>query len=829
MKNLLLVLSLCLLSASLSAIHVRGKITDNLGESLPFASIYIQGTSIGTTSNIDGFYDLQLDEGTYQIVFQYIGYESKTEKIVAQKSDLVLDIILLPIANNLQEIVITAGEDPAYRVIRKAIARRKFHLEQVKEYSCDSYVKGTQHVRNLPKSFMGQSLDMFRQGLDSNGTGIIYLSESVSRLHHKNGEFKEIMSSSKVSGNDNGFSFNSGAALAGINFYENSFELGDSKILSPIASGALASYKYRMETTFFDSQGHLVYKIEVIPKNKLAAIFAGYIYIVDEEWAIHSTDLFTTGKSVNISVLDTVHFKQTHLDLGNNVWRIFTQEISFKLKLLIIGTEGKFVGVFTNYDLKPKFEAKFFDAEIFKVEDLANKKLFDFWDSIRPVPLSQEEKKEYTTKDSLQKIWESRPYMDSMDRIANKFKIIDILTGYTFQNTYNKFKFTVLSPINTLHYNTVQGQIIGIGFEFQKDINEEKRRWFKLRSELEYSIYDKQLRGLGQFQVQLNAINNAFLHLEGGRMKRQFNASNPIPFIVNTYYTLLGKLNYMKLYDEYYGRIFYSQELVNGLMLRASLKYAQRVPLVNEAEDSWVPKNKNLFFSNQPLDHGKPHNMKDSPSFLTHNHFEISLAVRIRFGQKYITYPNRRFYTSSKYPDIWLRYRRGIPLLGGATNYDYLELKVEKDDIPLGTVGLFSFKVTGGWFPYKDQMYFMDYFHFNGNQTFIAKTSEYLNTFQLLPYYDYSTNSGFAMVHLQHDFNGFIWNKIPGLKALGFEFVTGYHFLYTPEKGPYMEFNLGLDRIGWNLFRFLRVDFVMGYKIGEPLRYGGVIGLTLSL
>lgn len=828
MQYLYLLLFICLYSFSAFATSISGKLTDKAGEALPFGTIYIKGTSIGTTSNIDGFYELELDPGTYDLVFQYIGYEAKTKNIVVENKAIELNVILEPIANDLQTVVITAGEDPAYRIIRKAIKKRKFYLNQVKKYSCDSYVKGTQHVKNLPKTFMGQSLDMFRQGLDSNGTGIIYLSESISRLHYKDGEFKEIMSSSKVSGNDNGFSFNSGAALAGLSFYQNSFELGDTKILSPIASGALGAYKYRLETSFEDNDGHLVHKIEVIPKNKLGAVFAGYIYIVEDDWAIHSTDLFTTGSSVNISVLDTVYFKQTHLNLEGDVWRIFSQEISFTLKLLFIATQGEFVGVFSNYDLKPKFDPKFFNAEVFKVEDLANKKVTEFWDSIRPVPLSQEEVTEYRVKDSLQRIWESKEYMDSLDKKANVPKIFDLLTGYTYQNSYRGYRLTILSPIMTLHHNTVQGQIVGTGVEFFKDINKDKRSWFQLKAEGEYSFSDKQFRGIGSAQFKFNAISNAFLHVEGGRWKRQFNSSNPVPWIVNTYYTLLGKLNYLKLYDEYYGRVYYSQEVFNGLQLRASLKYAQRHALTNHSDASWVPKNTNRFFSNQPLDFSRP-TMKDSPSFIVHEHFEIALSLRIKFGQKYITYPNRRFYTPSKYPEIVISYRRGIPLLGADTNFDYLELKVEKDDIPLGTVGLFSFKATGGWFPYKPNMFFMDYFHFNGNQTFIAKTDQYLNTFQLLPYYEHSTNSAFAMLHVQHDFNGFIWNKIPGLKKLGFEFVTGYHLLYTPEYGEYMEFNIGLDRIGWNLFRFLRVDFVMGYKVGEPLRYGGVIGLTLSL
>jgi len=826
MKNLLLFLLLIGFVYPMDAARLYGILQDNKGNTLPFASVYITGTSTGTTSNADGYYEIELAAGTYEFTFQYIGYEAVSKEVTIGNKDIELNITLSPVAQNLSEVVVTAGEDPAYAIIRKAIRKRKYYQKQVKEYSCDSYVKGTQHIENLPKSFMGQSLEGFRQGLDSSGTGIIYLSESMSRLHYKNGEYKEIMTSSKVSGNDNGFSFNSGAALSQISFYKNSFELGDTKILSPIARNALSAYKYRLESTFLDKDDRKINKIEVIPKNKMGAVFQGYIYIVDEDWAIYSTDLFTTGKSVNISVLDTVRFKQTHINLGGDIWRVFTQNIAFNLKLLIIATRGNFVGVFSNYDLEPKFEKNFFNAEVFKVEDLANKKTTMFWDSIRPVRLSNEEVDEYQTKDSLQKIWSSKAYKDSIDRQANKPKILDLLTGYTWQNSYRNYKISIAPPIDKLVYNSVQGQVLFLGLEFYKGLDENNTRWFKFHAEGEYGISDQQFRGKGFFQMKFNSITNTFLHLEGGRTARQFNREAPIKGSINSAYTLLFKQNFAKLYDEYYGRVYFSQRFANIFWLRLGLRYARRMPLVNNTEYSFGYREQRTYFSNHPQDFGRPP-LKDEPSFLAHNHFEVALALRIRFGQKYITYPNRRFYTGSKYPDIWIKYRRGIPLLGGATNFDYLEIEVEKDDIPLGTAGLFSFRAAFGWFPYRDKMYFMDYKHYNGNQTMFAKSSAYLSTFQLMPYYLRSSNTFWGEVHLEHDFNGFIWNKIPGLKTLGFEFVTGYHF--TPTMGSYMEFNIGLDRIGWNLFRFLRADFVIGYQPGNRVNFGGVLSITLSL
>ncbi len=821
-----------LLSTTVSfAATIRGTLRNSNGEPLPFATVYLRGTTTGTTTNMEGTYALTLEPGEYELVFQYVGYQSQRRTIQLGEEEQTVDVVLEAVAKSIQEVVVTAGEDPAYRIIRKAIRKRNFHKNQAPEFKCKSYMKGTQSVKNLPESFMGVSLEDLSQGLDSTGSGIVYLSESVSDIYYQKGEIKEVMSSSKVSGNDNGFSFNSGAVMLGMSFYENVFELGGKPILSPIANNALATYRYRLETSFYDDRGHLVYKIAVLPKNKLAGAFGGYIYIVDEEWAIHSTDLFTTGAAINVSVLDTVVFKQTHLQLENGTWRLFSQDIDFSLKIMNIRTEGNFVGVFSDYNTEPRFPKNFFDAEIFKVDDAANEKLETFWDSIRPIPLSKQETREYDVKDSLQKIWETRAYQDSVDRVANRPQLSNLARGYTYQNSYRKYRWTIKSPVTTLFYNTVQGQIIGIGAEFIKEANEKKRFWYKFGADGEYALADKQVRGTGYFQMRFNEINDAFIHVEGGRKARQFNHRNPISSLINSYYSLLVKRNYMKLYDDVYGRLLYRQRLATGLLLLGSTRYGQRNPLVNNTDVAWFPKNPNEFFTNHPLDAGQGgfSSNPEQPSFDSHRYWVAELALRIRLGEKYVTYPNQRFHTGSNFPDLWLRYRKGIALLGSAIDYDYLEASFEKRGLEIGQIGDLSFQLTGGWFVNNRALFFMDYRHFDGNQTLFAKNNAYLSTFQLLPYYQYSTPDAFAMTAVEHDFNGFLWNKIPGLKVLGFEFVVGYRNLYLPQQTFYQEFNIGLDRIGWGVFRFLRVDFVAGYSAERQWQFGGVIGVDFSL
>lgn len=130
---------------------LSGKITGN-GESLPFATIYLKGTTKGVNSNDNGNYSLKLDAGKHIVVFQYIGY-SKQEIEIDLTENKTLDVNLKLDGVALQEITIKAGEDPAYPIMRKAIKRRKFYSNQVNEYTCQSYIKGLQRLTNLPDKF----------------------------------------------------------------------------------------------------------------------------------------------------------------------------------------------------------------------------------------------------------------------------------------------------------------------------------------------------------------------------------------------------------------------------------------------------------------------------------------------------------------------------------------------------------------------------------------------------------------------------------------------------------------------------------------------------
>jgi hypothetical protein len=82
----------------------------NTGEELLYATVAVEGTSQGVTTNLYGFYSLTLPKGTYQITYSYVGYETATLQLELT-NDVARDVELLPASTQLEEIVVKAENE----------------------------------------------------------------------------------------------------------------------------------------------------------------------------------------------------------------------------------------------------------------------------------------------------------------------------------------------------------------------------------------------------------------------------------------------------------------------------------------------------------------------------------------------------------------------------------------------------------------------------------------------------------------------------------------------------------------------------------------------
>lgn len=814
---------------NLHAQGVLGVVTEANGEPLPFATVYVQGTTTGTTTNLQGEYFLTLDNGSYQLVFQYVGFRHQVEKVTVAGRPVQLNVALENESIQLQEIEVKANaEDPAYPIIRKAIAKRKHYLEQVGEYTCDVYIKGNVKVLDAPKKILGQDIGDLEGSLDTNRQGIVYLSESVSKLYFRQPDkFKEVMVSSKVSGNDQGFSFNSAQDMD-INFYENLTRFGR-EVISPIAEGALAHYRYKLHGAVVDEEGRLIYKIEVIPKWPEEPVYQGFIYIVNDLWNIQSTDLFVTGLSIQQPLFDTFYIRQTHVPVAApDVWRLFSQTFSLRGGFFGFKFGGSFTAIYRNYDLSPALPSDFFGPAIMKVEAGANEKDTKYWNATRPVPLTQEEGQDYQKKDSIQVVHASKEYLDSMDQVNNKFKWTSLLFGYSHENSWRRRAITFEAPASTIQFNTVQGYNLYAGLGYRKDFDKNKVRWMEVKSRLSYGFDEKVFRTSGEFTYNFNRKSFSRLTISGGRETAQFNEKEPISRQANTLYTFFFRRNYIRLFDKIFLRLKYRREIANGLLLHTFVEWAKRAPLEVHSNYSFFYRNSRTYDLNVPENFAA-----DAAVLAKSRALTMGINLRIRPGQKFLDYPGRKYIMGSKWPDLWLHYRQGMAFggVGGSglrsdVQYQRLSVALTKDNLSLGIAGNTSFYFETGSFIGHKTLYFQDFKHFMGNQTNLGNPAKYLTSFKALPYYQHSTATSWAEGHWEHNFQGFLLDKMPLLKKTGWTPIARAGFLYTHENKDYWEVSLGLGNLGFGIFRMLRFDVVSSFQHGTYAGTSYLIGIN---
>jgi len=803
-RRLQLAILLIFISNSLFS-QVIGTVTDTGDQLLPYVNIYTEDGLKGTTTNEEGAYELKLTQpGNYTLIFQFLGYESLRKQVKIESFPYKLDVKLTPEITNLEEVTVNADENPADKIIRNAIDDRRKNLAKIEQYTADYYSRGLWRIKNAPEKILGQEIGDLGGGLDSTRSGIVYLSETISEITYKApDDFKEKILASKVSGNDNGFSLNS-AQESDFTFYRNTVDI-NSKIVSPIADYAFNYYDYILEGVFYDDAGHLINKIQVIPKRAKDRVFFGTIYIVEDSWEIYGVELKTTGEALQFTPIEVLTFTQNFkYSDANKFWIKISQTVDFSFAMFGISGDGRFTAVYSNYNFRPNFVKTTFSREVLTFADAANKKDSLFWEKIRPVPLTSEELTDYIRKDSIQILRKSKKYLDSVDAISNKFELSNALFGYSFSNSYQKQNFRISSPLFGTHFNTVQGWNTSVDFNFRQNQDENSGKYWRVFSSINYGFGDERFSITGGFQKKFNNFSRPILSITGGIETAQINNTEPISERINDLTSLFFERNYLKLYQRKFVEIAWQQEVFNGIQVFSDLSFQDRSALFNTTDQSWINRDRIEYSSNNPL---QPENFGSAP-FTDHHIFKFNLAGKIDFDQKYFSYPDGKFnINSNKYPTLYLAYEKGFGSDINDYNFDQIRASVTQE-ISLGNKGAFSYNLKGGTFLETGNIAFLDYQHFNGNQTRIGD-GNYLNKFHLLPYYDFSTNKNYFEGHIEQDFKGWILGKIPLINKLNYNLILGTHFLATKNNKTYSEVSVGIDNLGFGKYRFLRLDYAI--------------------
>ncbi|HLF47126.1 MAG TPA: DUF5686 and carboxypeptidase regulatory-like domain-containing protein [Chitinophagaceae bacterium] len=800
-----------------TAQQLSGVVTDDHGVLLPNASIIVQGTTHGTNANSEGEYFLHFNKpGTYTIICQHVGYKRDVRTITITGKDVVQNFILTQLDFTLEEVIVRSGENPANEIIRRTIEQRSFYAKQLDKFSCEVYTKGILKLRDYPKKILGQKLD-FGDG-DTSKQKIIYLSETISSYAvEKPNNSKTVVHSSKVSGQGNGFGL---SAPHYYSIYENIVTIGSNLnprgFISPIAENATNYYRYKYEGAFFED-GVQINRVRVIPKRKYEPLFSGYINIVEDEWRVHSLKLLLTKES-QMELLDSLQLEQIYVPATKDVWVIQSQIIYPSAKILGVDAHGSFINMYSKFNHEPVFGKKFFDNTILVYHDSSSRKTESFWDEARPMKLLDEEANDYRKKDSLERLSKNPSYLDSVDRGNNKFSILRFLVlNQSFQKESKRTTYSIRSLTEIVSYNIVEGLVLDLSATYTKRIDTMVgRKSFRFTPHVRYGFTNNHLNIYASSSYVFGKKYISSINFSGGKRVFQFNNASPIGVRSNSLATLLGRRNLQKLYEAWYLRGSFNKGIGNGLTWSSGFEFQDRMPLENTTDYSLNNKPGRAFTPNYPTE-------LLSANFKKHQAMSLNFSISWQPKARYIQVPGQKINIGSKWPTMSLSYTRTFHNMFGS-DVDYSKWRFSLTDIINAKLyGLFNYRIGIGGFIGNQIVEVQDYQHFNGNISRIA--TPYLNSFQILPIYEFSNISKFyALMHVEHHFNGFLTNKIPGFKRLNWYLVSGvnaFHYSHT----DYLEYFVGLE----NILKQIRIDYYWSLKDGEKFGSNFRIGLTTRL
>lgn len=774
MRRLLLILvGVVSFGFVLFAQNFSGRIVDRLGEPILGGTVFIRETTQGIVCNDQGEFQIRLKEGNYTVEFRSLGYETQVRNVtVKQEENVVLDVTLAEKFYMLSEVVVTGKEDPAYEIMRQAIAKAPYHANQVKSYRSEVYQKVKLKIVALPK-IPGLKLET-DEGINLNDyKDKLFLQESFNEIVYTSPDKYEQTVKGFSSTIPDNLNPEDAFRITKSSLYQPSF----AGLTSPLHPKAFSYYRFRYEG-FIEEGGQVINKIKVIPKLKDPLFVSGYIYIADNEWNLRFAEL-------NQHILGSLQvYRITYNQVDNGVYLPTTYDIDSKITLMGFKAEGSYSSstryneVMPNDSIvaavakkeKPKrsLEIKQDTTYIVKSDSLASKKDSLFWKAIRTLPLSEDELLSYQKKDSIQ------AFADSIRQNYHntKFKLRTLLTGGKIGGDSVRISLKYGGLIRALpEYNFVDGYWIGQRFDL--GINIGKHNSFHVIPAVYYAAARKRVLWKTALQLNYAPLRFGFLELSAGSTTSDYNPDG-ILRIGNALNSILWGRNRSMLYQNDYIRFKHKIELIHALRLTVGVDIAKRRSLENKVTDMLFGKKSNI-----------------TPNLVTDPRFDrtrYDIELEYTFNQYYEINKGRKIYRNTNYPTVNLHFSQNIPVNDSQNERSQLLEMGVKQRIKTGLFSSFHYSLNAGLFlnP-SDRINFADYKHFNTSDQMLTGKSSF-DSFMLLDYYTHSTTDRWAQANMNYYSQYILLKRLPFLQGKVFGETIGAKYLYTPHQKHYTEF-----------------------------------------
>lgn len=287
MRVLLVTVLLIVATSADAQITVSGTVTDGqTGETLPAATIQVEGTSRGAVTNIDGQFRIEVDNLPAVLIVRYIGYDSGLVTLEEESLQEHYRIQLAPGSLVTNEIVVT-GENPAENIMRRVIEANRHRRQALGSWQADAYSRQT----------------------ISRDTGIVAIAEGATRAYWvRDRGIREVVVGARGTANLDFFDADLVSAAASVmNIHEDVLSIVGHDIPGPSAPNALRFYRFALDT-IRTLDRHLVYDISLRPRNALQPGFEGRISVMGDDWVIISAEL-RPNASVRIPAIPEARFE----------------------------------------------------------------------------------------------------------------------------------------------------------------------------------------------------------------------------------------------------------------------------------------------------------------------------------------------------------------------------------------------------------------------------------------------------------------------------------------------------------------------------------------
>ncbi|MFV0541046.1 MAG: DUF5686 family protein [Aestuariibaculum sp.] len=807
-----------------SQTKVSGHVFDEFDQPVPFANVLFKNSTEGTITNENGRFYLESGETWPELTISFMGYET-LNVVLDKKVNFDLKFILKEEAAQLDQVFIVSGKqskknNPAIDILRKIWKhKRKNGLYKYNQYKYNKYEKVEFDLNTVDSSLIKSKLFkgmefVFNQVDTSNVTGKTYLpifiNEAVSTIYGDNrlNKEKEVLNGNKNSGfSDNQIIIDFIADLyPDYNIYDNYLKFFDKSFVSPLSKTGINTYNYVLkDSSYIDNKW--CYNIVYYPRRKNELTFKGDFWVADTTYAIKEINL-QASKSANINWVKEIYIEQEFDVLNDSLFLIkrdyMMSDFALRKKEESRGVYGKRTTLYDNYKFDEEKEAKFYEAEVYNYNADVYNRDDSFWEENRLETLNKDEKGVYKMLDTLM----------TVKKFKRLYSVGSILTsGYIEFNTLPLDYGPVFS---TFGFNEVEGIRVRTGGRTYFGPND----LWRLEGFLAYGFRDDKVKYGISGKWLLDKKNRLIISGGNRRDVEQIGAS-------------------LTSSTDVLGRSFASSALFTTSS-NDKLTSINLTSLAVEMEP-W----RNLVFrigadyrtleSASPtfsLDYNTPNGVESELKQM-----ESSFAVMFFPNRKMTGFGVERREANDNFARLFAQITRADKSVL-KSNFAYTKLQFQYiQPWQLGGLGRLTTTVEAGKTFGEVPLGLLSVIP--GNQSYFS----IYNTFPQLDYYEFVTDT-YATYHVEHNFNGRIFSRIPFLRKLNLREIIGFRGawgelsdknvalnntsnphnipLVAPTDQMYYEYSVGIG----NIFKVFRLDFnFRGNYLDNPnARKFGVTG-----